>query len=420
MQPLLPTPGDDVTLTQSDIHDKILAEAGGNLYFLQPFVCDDDEVLEAGWTWEKARKAFELSPQHSNAIKHLGEFINAVKDKRERLRSVLAMWLCCTRRSAVTVDDAQLYDARYFWVANGVGHTVCGLVDAFVLQEVEKQQDGDISLTNNDFMHIIKTLTDNRSAQGFLVERSVLAFLRMPHVMRRLLGQLQFLPTSHPNISVLHHKYFPAEPGGSIDPQFLDATSRFALYIPQVFNFQAVDGVIRIIQPPPTLKREPQRRSNRQAAAKKAQASTDKKERDKDKSKKRKLSQKQQPRADKEEAEEEEEEAEEEEEEAEEEGEEKGEKGATGQRDVTLIALQITLGKVTAEKQRRTTRFFDTTRFWTHDIPQARVTFALVYVVQDEPRTPPTTGQCGNITYAEHHVTLAQIDHRLDAAVRGM
>ena len=206
LQPWLPVPGTDTTLSQTEIYERILAEAGGNLLFLQPFLRPHNDTT---WTWEKAYRQYLHSQQRKNAIRHLNDFINA-STKSGNLRDVLAMWLCCTRRSRVA-DNRELYDARYFWVDDDdVGHTVCGLVDAFVLREVERQPDGDISVTNSNFMRIIRTSIGNRSAQGFLVERSVLAFLRKGDVLLSVLQRLDLLPADELPIRP-RHSFFSVE-----------------------------------------------------------------------------------------------------------------------------------------------------------------------------------------------------------------
>ena len=416
MQPWLPVPGTDTTLTQTDINERILAEAGGNLLFLQPFLASPDNTTT--WTWQMAFQQYQESQEVDTAVRHLSEFISA-STRRGNLSDVLAMWLDCTRRSRVR-DNRELYDARYFWVANGVGHTVCGLVDAFVLQEVEKQPDGDISLTNSEFMRIIRTSIGNRSAQGFLVERSVLGFLRRGDVLQPILERPGLLPSSEPPIR-LHSRFFSVEAGGAISQDFLLKT-RVALYIPHIFNYQAVDCIIRIIQPLPTGSKQPRRTSQRVKGAKERQAKAKKQKRDdegRDKAeekkrgrgrgRKRKQASKSSSDSDGEDSDDEEKD--------EEEG--RGAVDTSCPRDVTVIAVQITLAKLTQEKKNRTNRFFESAEFWSRDVPQARVNYALLYVMQDPPSQPPTPVESGSGQVKPTPVLLAEINQILDAAARG-
>ena len=59
------------------------------------------------------------------------------------------------------------------------------------------------------------------------------------------------------------------------------------------------------------------------------------------------------------------------------------EEGEERKTQVSVIGLQVTLGRVSLEKKRRTTRFLDRRRDWTADFSdeQVDVCYSLVYVV---------------------------------------
>ena len=158
------------------------------------------------------------------------------------------MWLRCVSGVRVRVTDPALYDARYFLIEpDDVGHTVCGWVDRCVLDAVEQLADIPNYLTDSKFIRSIKKQAGNRVVQGFLVERSVLAFRHSPSVLSNVLQNIirrvkvVTFAGSFPEVDVL------TKEGG------------VTLYTPDAFNYEAVDAVVRIIPPTHRKPATPQR-----------------------------------------------------------------------------------------------------------------------------------------------------------------
>ena len=141
------------TMSRAEVNAAILAEAGGNLWFLRPLLSTTE--AERGWAWKKAYTACRDSQPCRSAKKHLQQYFDGCSRSRE---DVLSAWLQCVGGVQVCSPDGKLYDARYFWIGPGdVGHTVSGWVDRCVLAEAERQHQGPAWLTTASFMQPIRS-----------------------------------------------------------------------------------------------------------------------------------------------------------------------------------------------------------------------------------------------------------------------
>ena len=116
-----------------------------------------------------------------------------------------------------------LYDNQYFYVENEVGYCVCGIARAFMAKFLRKNR-SDHFLTPA-WLDSYKHFKKNQAMLGFLVEQSCLSFISTN-------GLLGFVPGAE-NVKYFNSEY----------PVF-DTTKKCAIYIPDKFNFKAIDGLI--------------------------------------------------------------------------------------------------------------------------------------------------------------------------------
>jgi len=145
------------------------------------------------------------------------------------------------------------YDARYFYEKDGVGCTVSHYVDRCVYSVIESECQFDL-LQDNRLLKCIRDSHDNPSVLGFLVEKAVISHLSNIQILAKVLNRRD----------LLHERVVVRKFGQGTEQSWLDSNATVALYIPEDFNYKAVDAVIRIIdRPVKKLLASPSRKSKR-------------------------------------------------------------------------------------------------------------------------------------------------------------
>ena len=389
-----PPPATLTTATSTDVaepHSKLLAVAGDNPLFLSAFVHNATNNPRGDkWSWSTAYARFMDSFVRKSADAHLAQFLKAHKQQKEE---VLDVWLKCVAGSVLSQQQQDLCDPRYFYLdERRCGRTVCPYISQRVVAMVESESYSE-RLWSDEYIASIQSFANNRSVQGFMVERAVLACLQRAHVMRRVVPEYQG--------DVIKAFSF-----SSAAPLRMHLDVGTVLYKPDSFNFEAVDAVIRTIQPPVLLPPVPS--STITTRAKKRRKEEQKRKgKGKGKGKKAKGRKKRKLTAGESSSSTEEEEEE-----------DSAEEEQQGQSiiPVYIVAVQITLQQLSADKKRRTQQFFAHSNRWTADLtPDTfRVHFSLVYVMESVPEPGQVEQHThDDLSYDVRYVQLDQIDKRL-------
>ena len=243
-----------------EIRARVASEAGNSPLFLSAFLDNNSNNSDGvTWTWTAALHLFRDSALCKLAMEHLTAFLN---DANAPKQEVLDAWLACVAGSVLSQQQQDLCDPRYFYVdKQQCGRTVCGFISQRVVAMVDEQHYSR-RLTENDYMNVIQSFVDNRAVQGFMLERSVLAFLQQPHVMRL------FDPKYDDSaIKVVDF--------ATSAPHILQRVEGTVLYKPMAFNYTSVDAVIRTIGKLPNPSPPPPRAGNRSASKPNKRAKTE-------------------------------------------------------------------------------------------------------------------------------------------------
>ena len=135
------------------------------------------------------------------------------------------------------VDRPWQYDARYFCVLDGVAQTVGQYVARCAATVIEANRRLDL-FRQSLWINTVRAHRGNPSVLGFLVEKAVLGFLSTSEVLSSLLQRPDL--RSH-RVEVRTFKR-------GTESSSLDSSAPVTLYIPEEFNYKAVDCVLRIIE----------------------------------------------------------------------------------------------------------------------------------------------------------------------------
>ena len=353
MKTELPLAG-EAEMGQTAIHENILREAGGHLPFLQLFL-RPASAAAPDWTWDKALHSF----RHSVECKAIQtEFKLSLAARSECRIVVLDEWFSCVCGWPVADTVHDRLDARYFWRdRGGNGHSVGGFIDTCVLALIEEDKFGSGYLTNHKLVDTIRARADNRAVQSFLTERSVLASLTRGETLSAALRGYH-LPSRPAVQRIVTENSLPSE-------DQLMKSSPISLYTPSAFNYEGVDGVIRIIHQPP-----------RERPSKKRKTMVEQ------------LSEE--------------------------------ESGTARVRvNVDVIGVQVVVARLPQEVKRRTAHFLSHLSDWTDDFgsEEADVSFSLLYVGDRGHFDGNEQVTWRDITVKVSHVDLHTIDAKLAEAV---
>lgn len=135
------------------------------------------------------------------------------------------------------VDRPWQYDARYFCVLDGVAQTVGQYVARCAATVIEANRRLDL-FRQSLWINTVRANRGNPSVLGFLVEKAVLGFLSTSDVLSHLLQQ--------PDLRSQRVEVRTFKRG--TESSSLDSSAPVTLYIPEEFNYKAVDCVVRIIE----------------------------------------------------------------------------------------------------------------------------------------------------------------------------
>ena len=138
----------------------------------------------------------------------------------------------CVQGAPVTSIDHNLYDLRYFYADDkGIGHSTCGIAFESMMA-ILRTQDVAPFMENSWYKAVSKS--GNPVVRGFLAEQICLSTIATAGLM-----------VVDRKLSRMTIASFEDEPDFS---EFLSATNhKTRLYIPIRYNFQAVDGVILLL-----------------------------------------------------------------------------------------------------------------------------------------------------------------------------
>ena len=216
---------------------KIAIETGRNLLFLSPFI-RPASIAPAEWTFAAAWEAFLQLKEVSKIQRNVKKFVGALSqdsgypNRRDAL-AFMASAIC----KGSHLDQPEFYDARYFCVLDGIAHTVGQYVARCAATVIEANRRLDL-FRESLWINTVRAHRGNPSVLGFLVEKAVLGFLSTNDVLSRLLGQPDLRSQ---RVEVRSFKR-------GTESSSLDSSSPVTLYIPEEFNYKAVDCVVRIIE----------------------------------------------------------------------------------------------------------------------------------------------------------------------------
>lgn len=240
--------------TEAELVVQVATETGRNLLFLSPFVRPAD-VLPAAWTFSAAWAAFLRLKEVSKIQRNLKEFVGALRDDSYPSRRDTMSFFTSAICKGSHLDQPSFYDARYFCVLDGVAQTVGQYVGRCAASVIESNRCMDL-FRSSLWTNTIRAHRSNPSVLGFLAEKAVLGHLASIEVVARLLGRKDLL---RERVEVRTFKH-------GTEAATLHSSAPVALYIPEEFNYRAVDCVLRIIDrgiEKPTA--HPVRRSKRSA-----------------------------------------------------------------------------------------------------------------------------------------------------------
>lgn len=230
-------PQTDNGFTANEQVAKIAAETGRNMLFLSPFI-RPTSVAPATWTFAAAWAAFLGVKEVSKIYRNLKDFVGRMEpDRYPSRRDALGFIASAICTGSVQVDMPNFYDARYFCVLDGIAHTVGQYVSRCAASVIESQCRLDI-FRDSLWINTIRLQRSNPSVLGFLVEKAVLGYLGLSAVLARV---LQRPDLSHQRVEIRSFKL-------GTEASALGSSSVLTLYIPEEFNYRAVDAVVRIVE----------------------------------------------------------------------------------------------------------------------------------------------------------------------------
>jgi hypothetical protein len=219
---------------------KIAIETGRNLLFLSPFI-RPASIAPAEWTFAAAWEAFlhlkEVSKIQRNLLDFADPSVVAQQLRAETAVPQILQFLVSAICRGSVVDRPWQYDARYFCVLDGVAQTVGQYVARCAATVIEANRRLDL-FRQSLWINTVRAHRDNPSVLGFLVEKAVLGFLSTSEVLSHLLQQ--------PDLRSQRVEVRTFKRG--TESASLDSSAPVTLYIPEEFNYKAVDCVLRIIE----------------------------------------------------------------------------------------------------------------------------------------------------------------------------
>lgn len=215
---------------------KIAIETGRNLLFLSPFVRPASVVL-TDWTFAAAWEAFLQLKEVSKIQRNVKKFVGALsQDSGYPTRRDALAFMASAICKGSHLDQPEFYDARYFCVLDGIAHTIGQYVARCAATVIEANRRLDL-FRESLWINTVRAHRGNPSVLGFLVEKAVLGFLSTSEVLSHLLQQ--------PDLRSQRVEVRTFKRG--TESSSLDSSSPVTLYIPEEFNYKAVDCVLRII-----------------------------------------------------------------------------------------------------------------------------------------------------------------------------
>lgn len=229
----LPIPEDGLTI--EELITKISIETGRNLLFLYPFI-RPTQILSSDWTFTAAWNAFIQAKEVSKIHKNLQKFIKKlIEAKQEYTLNKSLSFMTSAICKGPHMDMTDYYDARYFCVLDGIAHCVSQYIARCAASVIEEQCR--IDLFRSDlWRNTIRSHRNNPSVLGFMVEKAVIGYLSNIEVIVRLLKRHD-----------LHQQRVEVRTFKRGTETATLSSSPITLYIPEEFNYKAVDCVLRII-----------------------------------------------------------------------------------------------------------------------------------------------------------------------------
>ncbi len=257
----------DDGFTEDEQVAKIAVETGRNMLFLSPFIRPATAVPE-DWTFSAAWAAFlrliEVSKIHRNLKDFVGRLTPESYPSRRDALDFIASAICC---GPVQVDMPNFYDARYFCVLEGIAHTVGQYISRCAASVMESQRRLDL-FRDSLWINTIRLQRTNPSVLGFLVEKAVLGYLSLGEVVARVLHRPELRSQ---RVEVRSFKL-------GTEASSLTSASVLTLYIPEEFNYKAVDAVLRIVErrqeKPQAQPSRKSKRTSKDAPSKRAKVAT--------------------------------------------------------------------------------------------------------------------------------------------------
>jgi hypothetical protein len=247
---------------------KIAVETGRNMLFLSPFIRPATAVPK-DWTFAAAWGAFlrlkEVSKIHRNLKDFVGRLTSQSYPSRGDALDFMASAIC---GGSVQVDMPNFYDARYFCVLEGIACTIGQYISRCAASVMESQRRLDL-FRDSLWINTIRLQRTNPSVLGFLVEKAVLGYMTLGEVVARVLHRPELRSQ---RVEVRSFKL-------GTEASSLTSANVLTLYIPEEFNYKAVDAVLRIVErrqekPQAQPSRKSRRRSNETPSNKRAKVAT--------------------------------------------------------------------------------------------------------------------------------------------------
>ena len=220
--------------TSEELVGKIAVETGRNLLFLSPFIRPAN-ISPNDWTFAAAWEAFIHLKEVSKIQRNLKKFVGDLKDDSYPSRFDALDFMTSAICKGSHLDEPEFYDARYFCVLDGIAHTIGQYVGRCAASVIEANRRLDL-FRSSLWINTIRSHRSNPSVLGFLVEKAVLGYLSNIDVVMRLLDRNDL---RHESVEVRTFKHGTEAATLSSAP--------VTLYIPEEFNYKAVDCVLRII-----------------------------------------------------------------------------------------------------------------------------------------------------------------------------
>jgi len=135
----------------------------------------------------------------------------------------------CIQETPVAMNDKSLYDKRFFYIDNRmVGHSTCGAALQSMTLLLRKYQFDDFD--SQYWFTAVHNSSGNPVVQGYLAE----------HICLKRIAR-HGLKVLHPKLGTMEYHMFNSQPNWD---NLLKSDKTLGLYIPNAYNYRAVDGVI--------------------------------------------------------------------------------------------------------------------------------------------------------------------------------